>query len=95
MPQGKKDDQGKTQWSLLPWEEVEEVVKVLMHGAKEYGDWNWKELDDPAERYFSAAQRHILSWWEGEKIDKKSGLPHLAHAACCLLFLLWHDKAKV
>jgi hypothetical protein len=32
--------------------------------------------------------RHVTDWWDGEKNDKGSGLPHLAHAACDILFLL-------
>ena len=38
-----------------------------------------------------ACHRHLQAWWSGERLDKESGLPHLAHAVCCLLFLMWGD----
>ena len=34
MSDFKKNDEGKLQWSLMPFEQLEEVVKVLMNGAK-------------------------------------------------------------
>ena len=35
------------------------------------------------------------SWRDGEKNDLESGLHHLAHAGCCLLFMLWLDDRGV
>ncbi len=35
----------------------------------------------------AAAQRHLIAHYSGEDIDPESGLPHLAHASCCLMFL--------
>ena len=29
-----KNDEGKLQWSLMPYEQLEDVVRVLMAGAK-------------------------------------------------------------
>lgn len=88
-PTGRKDDLGKPRYSLLPWEAVEEVVKVLNHGAKKYADNNWIKVPNAQDRYFSAAMRHLVAWKTGEVLDGESGLSHLAHAACCILFLLW------
>ena len=88
-----KFDSGKVPWFLIPWNEVEEVAKVLGFGAKKYKPNNWQLVDDPG-RYFSAAIRHLVAWHKGEKKDLETGLPHLAHACCCLLFLLWHDHNK-
>ena len=90
---GKKRDAGKPRLSLLHWPTIMQVVEVLEHGAAEYGDENWKHVDNHRIRYFNAACRHlILGWWMGEKLDKKSGKPHLAHAICCLIFLLARDN---
>jgi hypothetical protein len=33
---GVKKDEGKLRWSLLPWDAMEEVIKVLMFGADKY-----------------------------------------------------------
>lgn len=87
--QGKKFDQGKPRWSLLPWNAVKEIVKVLTFGSIKYDDNNWKHVENPKDRYYSALQRHITDWWEGEEYDPETGLSHLAHAGCCLLYLLW------
>ena len=89
---GKKLDAGKPRWSLVPMREMEEVVKVLTVGAVKYADDNWKSLPNLRERYFSAALRHIIAWWSGEKYDTETSLHHLAHAICCLLFCLWGDN---
>jgi hypothetical protein len=91
---GIKFDDGpeKLRWDLLPWEEVEQVVKVLTLGASKYADHNWKFVPENRSRYFAAAMRHLVAWFKGEKLDKESGLNHLAHALCCVLFLLWKDN---
>ena len=89
---GMKFDNDKPRWDLLPWTEVEEVVKVLTHGAKKYDDHNWQKVEPAKQRYFSAALRHMVAWFNGEKIDQDSGRHHLACAICSLLFLMWKDN---
>jgi len=85
---GQKDDCGKPQWDLLPWAGTEQVVRVLGYGANKYGAENWRKIEAAERRYFSAALRHLAAHARGEKLDSESGLPHLAHAAASLLFLL-------
>jgi hypothetical protein len=89
---GRKDDAGKPRLSLLPWPAVLSVVRVLEHGAKRYGDDNWRQVPNFRARYFDAAQRHLLAWWGGEKTDPDTGESHLAHFICCGLFLLARDN---
>ncbi len=91
---GRKDDQGKLQWSLLPWAALRPVVQVLMFGAEKYGVGNWKHVPNPQARYWNAAMRHMLAWWTDEKNDPETGQSHLAHAVCCLLFLLAQPKSR-
>jgi hypothetical protein len=87
-----KYDQKKAMWQLLPWQEIESVVRVLEFGAEKYAIDGWKSVPDGRRRYFNAAIRHLKQWHSGEKIDNESGLPHLAHASCCLLFMMWLDE---
>lgn len=87
-----KQPTGKTEWRLLPWRELEEVARVLMHGNTKYRENDWQLVDGKREKYFDAAMRHLTAWWGGESIDPESGLSHLAHAACCLLILLWNKN---
>lgn len=89
---GRKDDQGKPRWALLPVEPIEEVVKVLTIGAEKYEDFNWQKVPRARMRYISAAFRHFTAWIKGEKNDRETGLSHLAHSMCCLIFLMWFDK---
>lgn len=91
---GIKYDQEKPRYDLLPAEPIDDVVKVLTVGAKKYADDNWKHVEPYEQRYYAAALRHIQAWKMGEKMDKETGLPHMAHAICCLLFIAWKDKNK-
>ena len=88
-----KKDYGKLQWSLLPFEELKDVVKVLMRGAEKYSPDNWKKCDN-VTRYKDALMRHVIAYVSGEKIDSEFGLSHLAHAVCNCLFLMWFDNHK-
>jgi hypothetical protein len=93
MGEGTKHDQGKVRMDLLPWGAVKEIGKVLTFGAGKYGDYNWQGLHSEKDqaRIFAALHRHLLAWWEGETSDEETGLSHLAHAGCCILFLLWFE----
>lgn len=94
MGEGRKFDSGKTDWSLLPWLSAEKIVKVLMFGAEKYERDNWRTVPNGKIRYFSALIRHLVQHFAlGEKFDKESGLTHLAHAGCCIMFLMELDDA--
>lgn len=90
--QGVKYDDDKPRWELLPFRAVKEVVEVLTYGSKKYADDNWKIVPEARKRYISAAFRHLTDWAGGEKKDSETGKSHLAHAICCLLFLLWFEQ---
>ena len=88
---GRKFDGGKLEYGLLPPLALEETVKVLTFGAQKYERDNWKKVPDSKRRYFDAMERHIWAWKKGEQMDPESGIHHLAHAMCCLMFLYEHD----
>lgn len=88
-------DAGKTDWSLVPWDSVEEIVKVLEFGKVKYAAWNWSSNGGfKYMRVFNSTMRHLLAWARGEDKDPESGLSHLSHAACNLLFILYFIKHK-
>jgi hypothetical protein len=88
---GRKFDGGKLEYGLLPPLALEETVKVLTFGAQKYERDNWQKVPDAKRRYFDALQRHVWAWKQGEQTDPESGIHHLAHAMCCLMFLYEHD----
>lgn len=90
---GLKFDAGKLRLDLLPIEIIEEIAKVLTFGANKYGAWNWTK-GIVYSRLIGAALRHFFAFIRGEDKDPESGLPHLAHAITCMLFLLWMTKYR-
>lgn len=88
---GLKFDAGKPLWRLLPWKALAEVVDVLTYGSLKYKPSNWLYVKNADERYIDAALRHLTSYMSGEKLDQETGKNHLAHATCCLLFILYFD----
>ena len=87
MSEGKKFDGGKPQWHLLPFESLEGAVKVMEFGSVKYGKFNWMNVENGEVRYFDALIRHIVALRSGEELDAESGLPHIDHALCNLIFL--------
>lgn len=88
MNEGKKFDQGKPRYDLMPFRALDEIAQVLGHGARKYGDDNWRLVADGRRRYIAATLRHISAYQQGEQNDPESTLHHLSHAACSLLFIL-------
>ena len=90
---GIKHDTSKVQVELLPPASLEEIAKVLTFGAKKYASWNWSK-GIAYSRLLGAALRHLFAWARGEDKDPESGLSHLAHAGCCIVFLIWMEKFR-
>lgn len=91
MVKGKKFDGDKPRYDLLAPEALEEIAKVLTYGAKKYEARNW-EKGISYGRVFSACMRHLWAWWGGEDDDPETGISHLAHAGCSIIFLLTYVK---
>lgn len=91
--EGRKDDTNKLPWHLLPADAVDEILWVLQYGADKYAARNW-EKGMNWSRPFSALMRHMWAWWRREPCDNETGISHLAHAGCCILFLLAYELRK-
>lgn len=86
---GRKYDNGKLRYDLIPSECMEALARVLTYGANKYEANNWQNLEDYYNRYYAADERHIQKWRQGEDYDQESGELHLAHAFTNVCFLLW------
>ncbi|MCA2590181.1 MAG: hypothetical protein IM509_05375 [Microcystis sp. M31BS1] len=91
---GYKHDAEKLRYDLIPPEAMEELAKVLTHGATKYEDHNWAR-GMKWGRVFSALMRHMWSWWKGENVDPETGYSHLSHALCNLVFLVTYEQRKM
>lgn len=90
-----KFDSGKTDWSLVPFEALEGMADVLTFGAKKYAAWNWQsEGGFKWLRVCNSTLRHLFAFMRGEDNDPESGLSHIYHAQCNLLFLAYYIKNK-
>jgi len=88
-----KFDTDKPQMELLDPYALEQIAAVMTFGAKKYAAHNWRQ-GFKFSRLIGAAFRHLSAYTRGEDKDPESGLSHLAHLGCCVMFLIWHDKFK-
>jgi hypothetical protein len=86
-----KFDTDKLPLNLLSTEAMNQTAAVLKFGAIKYAEHNWRK-GFAWSRPLAAAMRHITAFNDGEDIDPESGLSHLAHAQCCIMFLLEFQK---
>lgn len=92
---GIKYDDGKLRFDLILPEFDEAVAKVLTFGAAKYAPNSWQHVDDRRNRYYASLMRHLNAYRKGEKLDSESGLSHLAHAACNVMFLMYAENEEV
>lgn len=86
----KRYNKDKVQMSLLPLDCLEQVARVLEHGAAKYDRDNWKK-GQPKEQIIDSLLRHLTRIQQGEERDQESGELHSAHVACNALFLIWES----
>ncbi len=90
---GTKYDMEKPDFSLIDAEWLEEVAKVMTFGKRKYDAHNWRK-GIVVSRLLSAALRHLWATVRGEDNDPETGLSHLAHLSCCVMFAFWHLKHR-
>jgi hypothetical protein len=81
---------GKAPLSQLDGEMLRQAALVMEFGEKKYDRGNWRK-GIPYNRCLDSALRHLLSFKEGETLDTESGIAHLGHAVCNLMFLLRYE----
>ncbi len=92
---GAKLDQGKPDWSLLPWGILHWYIDVATYGKAKYTRGGWREVPDGLHRYEAAMFRHWAAYMTGRWLDAESGLPHLAHFLWNAVTYCWFAKRRV
>jgi len=90
----KKNDEGKPQMGLISSVFMVGIAEILTRGVKKYGAQNWRK-GMVWSRPYDALQRHLVAWNDGETFDEESGLSHLLHASCELMFLVEYEAKKL
>lgn len=88
-----KFDNDKVDWMILPYDALEEIIKVMEFGARKYARGNFASGEGlEYTRVLNSLMRHILAFSRGEDLDPETGISHMAHAGCNVLFLLHYIK---
>lgn len=90
---GTKYDAEKPRMDLLDTSYLVGVAQVLTFGAQKYAAHNWRGGIE-VSRLIAAAMRHITEYNNGVNDDAESGLNHLYHAGCCLMFASWMQQNR-
>jgi hypothetical protein len=86
-------NKGKLDWSLVPFDALEEMVKVLQFGAEKYAPGNWANGEGLSYREtISCMLRHAFALLRMEDMDPESKLHHIGHVQCNALFLAYMIK---
>lgn len=91
--QSMKKDAGKPRMELIDWGFVEETARVLGFGAAKYEANGWRK-GMQVTRVIGSMFRHMIAFAMGQDKDPESGLSHLGHVGCNLMFLVAYLRDK-
>lgn len=95
IKEGPKAQEGKPEWSVLPYDALRHVVEVFEFGVTKYGKPYTYRIGITYSKLFSATLRHLFLWWRGKDRAADSKCLHLAHvAANCLMLLTMMNKKE-
>jgi hypothetical protein len=86
-------NQGKLEWSLVDFDSLEGLVRVLEYGKSKYARDNWK-LGMPVTQVTESLMRHLFAFAKGEDVDPESGCRHISHVLCNAMFLEYILREK-
>lgn len=81
-------------FDLLPPDILWELAEHYGKGARKYADRNM-EKGYPWSKSYTACQRHLNAFWNGEDIDAETGSLHLISAAWHCFTMAWFYRHKV
>jgi hypothetical protein len=81
-----KHDSAKPRLELLSKIALWGTAQVLTYGAVKYSPHNWRHGLAWA-RVLGACMRHLTAFMDGEDLDEETGLPHIDHLACEVMFM--------
>lgn len=82
-------NKNKPKWSLIHYESLHPLIRVLEFGAKKYGVDNWKLGLDKKE-ILESMQRHLAELMDGNERDTESKLPHMGHIQANAMMYNYH-----
>ena len=84
---------GKLEWSLVDFDSLEGLVKVLEYGAQKYARNNCKK-GMPVTKVSESLMRHLFAFLRGEDVDPESGCRHISHVMCNAMFIEYIMREK-
>lgn len=84
--QAMRFNEGKLEWSLIDFKQLEGMVRVLQFGAKKYDRDNWKK-GLPMRQQCESMMRHLVAIMSGEVRDKETGEYHWHCIQCNAMFM--------
>ena len=95
-PKAERKNEGKIDYTIIPWEGMEDVIKAFKQGEKDYGRDNYRKGDGlTLQSYRESMFRHLVASANGIEFDENSGADHIGHLAANCLMYLWqkqHEK---
>lgn len=81
-----KDKAATARLDISVWPMTATVYGALAmtEGDLKYGAYNYRISGVKASVYIAALMRHIFKWYNGEKTDPNTDVPHLASALACI-----------
>ena len=81
--------------SLFPDTAVIYGALGMTEGDSKYGGYNYRVGGVLASVYVAACRRHIAKWFNGQEVDPKTLVHHLASALACVAILIDAREAGV
>jgi len=78
---------------LIPYRVLNYLGDIYLYGCNKYDENNWRKGMEWG-KIFAAFNRHSGQWYNGEDLDKESGMHHIGHALWQLFCLSWFEKWK-